>query len=231
MVVARLQRWKGPEALCGALARLGGKQRVAWLGADHLNGAPTQRMSEHLQASYPSVWGRSLLWKGQRPPGDVAATRSSSPLAIVPSLWDTFNLAAVEALAAGQVLLISRRAGASEMIEDGVSGFLCDPTDTDGFATALDHVFGLGSREAARIGEGGRQAVARTLGDPRLVEMRLERYRALAETGPTRKDHPWLETLFSSPEQGDPWGFLEQVPLRKMVEHSLSRGMSKLLKR
>jgi len=42
---------------------------------------------------------------------------------VVPSLEDTFNLAALEAMACSKPCIISNNAGASEIIEEGVNGF------------------------------------------------------------------------------------------------------------
>ena len=49
-----------------------------------------------------------------------------------------FGLAALEALACGRPVVLSRTAGAAPLVEDGVTGVMCDPLDVDSIAAALE---------------------------------------------------------------------------------------------
>ena len=53
---------------------------------------------------------------------------------LVPSTWDVFNFTAVEAMASGRPAIVSTGAGASELIEDGVNGYLFQAGDADALA-------------------------------------------------------------------------------------------------
>ncbi len=51
---------------------------------------------------------------------------------VVPSRWpEPYGLIALEALACGTPALVSNRGGLPEIVEDGVSGFVCDPDNFD----------------------------------------------------------------------------------------------------
>lgn len=50
---------------------------------------------------------------------------------------ETFSLAALEAAACGLPLVMSRTGGAAEIVREGVTGFLCPPSDTRALADSL----------------------------------------------------------------------------------------------
>lgn len=54
-------------------------------------------------------------------------------LVIVPSLSETFSMVTLEAMAKGKMVLATKNGGPSEIIRDGYSGFLYDPTSVDDF--------------------------------------------------------------------------------------------------
>ena len=66
------------------------------------------------------------------------------------------SLALIEALSASKPVIASRVGGIPEVIEDGVSGFLCDPADASGAARCIAAVFEDPARRRT-MGEAGRQ--------------------------------------------------------------------------
>ena len=66
----------------------------------------------------------------------VVPLLSVSDLFLLPSAQESFGLAALEAMACEVPVVASRVGGLPEVVEDGVSGFLCEPDDIDGMARA-----------------------------------------------------------------------------------------------
>lgn len=62
---------------------------------------------------------------------------ASADAAVLPSSWENFPHAVVEALAVGTPVIATRVGGVPEVVEDGVNGLLVPPNDVDGFAAAL----------------------------------------------------------------------------------------------
>jgi glycosyltransferase involved in cell wall biosynthesis len=75
-----------------------------------------------------------------------------------PSHMETFGIAPVEAMAVGRPTIFSRTGPGPEVLEDGVSGLLCDPFDPGDIARKIQLV--LNDAElAARLGAEGRRRV------------------------------------------------------------------------
>jgi L-malate glycosyltransferase len=64
----------------------------------------------------------------------VVPLLSASDLFLMPSVQESFGLAALEAMACGVPVIASRIGGLPELVEDGVNGFLCAPDDLAGMA-------------------------------------------------------------------------------------------------
>lgn len=79
---------------------------------------------------------------------------SRAQAVIVPSLWDEpFGLVAAEANAAGAPVLATKRGGLAETLEEGVTGFYIDPSDTRSAARALHRSSELDRKEIRRRAE------------------------------------------------------------------------------
>src|SRR4029078_5251848 len=66
--------------------------------------------------------------------GDPVRWLAVSDLFLLPSLQESFGLAALEAMACEVPVVASRVGGLPEIVRDGVTGFICAPDDLDGMA-------------------------------------------------------------------------------------------------
>jgi UDP-glucose:(heptosyl)LPS alpha-1,3-glucosyltransferase len=69
---------------------------------------------------------------------------------VLPSLYDPFPNAALEAMACGLPVIVTRQCGTAELIEDGENGFVVDALATDTLAQTLGRVDGPGALEMGR---------------------------------------------------------------------------------
>jgi N-acetyl-alpha-D-glucosaminyl L-malate synthase BshA len=65
---------------------------------------------------------------------DLVPWLSVADLFLLPSSQESFGMAALEAMACEVVVIASRVGGLPEIVEDGVTGFLCDVDDVNGMA-------------------------------------------------------------------------------------------------
>jgi glycosyltransferase involved in cell wall biosynthesis len=91
---------------------------------------------------------------------DVRAMLSAADIFAMPSRWEGFGLAAVEAMAAGLPVVASRAEGLREVVEEGRTGLLADVEDAEGLAQCIDICAhdppgraDMGRRGAARAAE------------------------------------------------------------------------------
>jgi glycogen synthase len=124
---------------------------VDWIGHDVLWEEGHISTSAHLRQAYPDVVDHQLHLHGKLPPEQVQARISGAGFLCIPSLWDVFNVTALEAIAVGTPVLCSRRAGAAMLLEHGRSGYLFDPQQPEELANAIRSVQALTEAERQRI--------------------------------------------------------------------------------
>jgi len=86
--------------------------------------------------------------------------REATALAL-PSLEDNCPMAVLEAMAAGVPVVAAKVGGVPDLIEDGVTGFFCDPTDARSMAVAFEKILGHNSTIAAITNRAKQDALAR----------------------------------------------------------------------
>jgi hypothetical protein len=237
LVVGRVQRWKGPEILCAALQLLGIRApAVEWVGRDTAWEARENSTASHLSRTFPTIWGKTIRHCLPEAPREIAQRQATALFNLVPSTWDVFNFTAVEAMASGRPTIVSTGAGASELIEDGVNGYVFASGDAAALAAALDRLLGETPAGLAAIGQAGRETV-RTVLDPNTIAAeRVTAYRSVIEAFRSQPALPvtgWLSDICrpmeTSPE--NEMAFLDHVPLRSITAHLLARGRDKVVAR
>jgi UDP-glucose:(heptosyl)LPS alpha-1,3-glucosyltransferase len=84
---------------------------------------------------------------------DMPALYGAADIFLLPTIYDPFSNACLEALAAGLPVVTTRANGFSEIMETGVHGtILDDPRNTDAICQALLFWSNIARRERARIG-------------------------------------------------------------------------------
>lgn len=97
-----------------------------------------------------------LIWLGQT--ADSASVCSASDIFALPTRYDPFANSTLEALASELPVVTTRSNGVSEIIEDGVSGYVIDADSVDSLADRLDLLVQDESLRVS-IGKMGRKAI------------------------------------------------------------------------
>lgn len=106
------------------------------LGPDgHWHGGNS--LKEHILSRVPAEMQKSVYFPGGVSREEVMNYLQKAAVCVLPSLWENFPYACLEAMASGCAVVGSKNGGMSEMIEDGVSGMLVDPERPDEVADAI----------------------------------------------------------------------------------------------
>jgi glycosyltransferase involved in cell wall biosynthesis len=222
--------------LCEALRLLGDcAPGVDWIGRDTAFGARGRATSEYLSATFPDIWGRRINWQAQIDPDAVARAQSQALFNLVPSSWDTFNFTVIEAMASGRPVICSKGAGASELIEDGVNGFVFEPGNAAALAAAIDQVLSCSPHQLLEIGRAAQNSVNIALEPDRIAATRIHQYKKLIEEFTARPvaGDDWLD-LACRPAKSDfdtDMAFLDHQPLKTILRYSGQRALRTALRR
>lgn len=122
---------KGFHLLLKALAHVKNAQDIELIAAGF-------KPSEEFKSLVEKLRLRKLVsFKGVISDEELKITYQSSDIFILPSLYDPFSLATLEAMACGLPVIISPYVGAKDIIKDWQNGIIVNPYDTYKFADVI----------------------------------------------------------------------------------------------
>lgn len=112
----------------------------------------------------------------------VAAYRDCDAL-LFPSRLEGLPIAPLEAMACGKPVIAARASSLPEVVEHGVTGFLCEPDDIDDFVSACETLSG-DAASLKRHGEAARNRIEKLFSEEVIIPRYVSLYeRLLGKTG------------------------------------------------
>ncbi len=172
LFVGVLERYKGVDVLADAWPSV-----CARVPGARLHVVGRGRLASTVEAL---VTEKSLgvSWTPELPTEGVAQALDESTLLVLPSRGEGMGRVLVEAFCRGRSIVGTDSGGIPDLVENGVSGFLVPPDDSDGLAAALSRVLG-DAVLAQRLGSRAHAAAGRWMATP---EEFAGRMRALVDT-------------------------------------------------
>ena len=154
LYVGRLDKEKGVDVLlqaCSLLAGLHSRLKLVLVGDGSLK-------QELRQLTLQLGLDGRTLFTGYLCQRVLACLYRAADAVVCPSLYEPFGIVALEALACGRPLIVSRSGGLAEIVTDGVDGLYCEPGSAEDLARHLYDV--LSDKERAEdLGRHGAQTV------------------------------------------------------------------------
>ncbi len=190
-VVGRLEAYKGVDVLLDASARLRGagvahRLVLAGRSAGEINGVPSGEWLAHRARQLEL----DVKFTGHLSGSQIRDVYRRARVVAVPSRFESFSIAAVEAMAAGRPVVTTTRAGVAPFVERWEAGSSVPAGDPVALADALA-LFLLDPARASAFGARGRLGVVEI--EPSAIARRkVEAYRrGIAHFGTrNRQQHP-----------------------------------------
>lgn len=156
--VGRFDRHKGGDVMIDAFAQVLRDRpdaRLDFIGPDRRcvdDRGITWSLDDYLKSRLSDeARGRVTIY-GFQPPADAARLRKRALVTAAPSRYETFSLAAAEAMMAGCPLVVSAAGALTELVRHGHNGLTARPGDPQDLAARLLELL-ADPRRAARLGE------------------------------------------------------------------------------
>jgi D-inositol-3-phosphate glycosyltransferase len=198
--VGRVEPLKGLDSLIEALALLVARRpalreqvRLLLVGGEPETRAAAWNSEQRRLDVLRQQHGIAPLvtFAGAQPHPDLPAFYAAADLFVMPSHYESFGMAALEAMACGTPVVASDVGGLRILVEHGHSGVLVPPTDAAALAAHLDTLLHDDAQRAA-LRSGSLQRAAAYGWDhiaARLETLYQEQIRAFAGTHPKEEPH------------------------------------------
>ena len=180
LYAGRLRTRKAVAVLLEAMARPELRDLTLWIVGDG-----EQRQALEAQARRLGI-GERAVFRGKLARGELAKVYGDADLFVLPSIYEGFPVAILEAMAAGLPVVATRVAGIPEAVADGETGLLVPAEDAAALASAMARL-SLDAKLRSKMGEAGRERFEKLFGMGRIGRAYLELWQELALASPVRR--------------------------------------------
>jgi len=157
--------------------------RLVVYGRDTTDPGTGRSYREGLEAAVPAPVRQRITFQDHVDNAKLPAALAAAGVLVYPSHMESQGIVVIEGMAMGKPVVASKTGPGPEIIEDGVSGLLCDPHDPHSIAQAVIRL--LKDRDlASRLGLAARQRALREFSLDKLVGRNVEFYRRCLKMRP-----------------------------------------------
>jgi len=131
-IITRRMVWKnGVEFLAKATQYIKNKKlKILFIGDGEEKNKIIQHLEKHFQDQYTML--------GEKTHQEIIGYYSAADISILPSLMEATSISGLEAMAASLPIVGTKVGGIPVLIQDGVNGYLCEPSDPKDLAEKID---------------------------------------------------------------------------------------------
>ncbi len=206
--VGRLEPRKGFLEWLDAAIRIVEKHpdlRFDFIGANVI-GANRIQSELIIRRRIPSAMTGNFHFHGHLPRHAIPAILSRARMLAVPSRWDNFPYACMEAMSHGLPVLATRQGGMAEMIMDGASGWLVDRCDRDSLTSVLTRALGTPPESLMAMGKEAARTLSVLCDNATIVDRQLTLRRQLARQRPVRNNFSAEAMTLTTKKEFHAWG-------------------------
>jgi glycosyltransferase involved in cell wall biosynthesis len=178
LYVGRLERRKGIHVLMEAIPHIldaDARALIVIAGQDFPSAPGNLTWQQHARTVLPEHHRRRVRFLGHVDDAMIDYLYATCEVLVAPSLYESFGLVYLEAMARGLAVIGSRAAAIPEVVADGETGVLVPPGDPDALARAIvDLLRDAGKR--AEMGRLGHERVKRMFDVQTMVDRVLDLY-------------------------------------------------------
>lgn len=119
----------------------------------------------------PQIDNKNIIWLGELGEKEKIDLLRSSKALIFPINWEeAFGLVMIEAMACGTPVIAYNRGSVSEIVEDGITGFICPPNDKNALEEKIKKINNLSQDEYMKMRKNCRKRVEEKFTVEKMVE-------------------------------------------------------------
>ena len=221
LFTAKIERRKGIEPLLSAFENLwedGFNERLYLMGDDWYDELFQRNMSEYIQSEYGRFKDQGLLvWTGKQPPAAVKERLSQVRAMILPSLFENYPYAVLEAMSAGCPVIVSDTGGHAEIVEDEVEGFVFSHNEAGDLERKVKRLTALNREDYDEMSARAREKVQSLSGYQVVAPMKEKVYQDAIRDYQSGSLYPFLRGEFRVLEEENRSAFLFTKGLLSIV--------------